>query len=757
MAHKPFRKFILVLLTVLFAPFFGRADEPIKTGGASPAIPAGGRELVSNASVEELKGGVPVGYTWNGTAAKMEALAKVEIVADAHTGSNAICVTRLNDGGKYSLYPPFEKIAPSDIPRYYQISVWMKGEAAGSLAAQIQCTDSKWGKAYDSVFDVYAGWKQYLLPVQVNPGDDVAHLRINFLDALIGDKLFMDDFSMREIGLEEFTQIAALQKKMTHITWAAVTLPPKEGIGCNLLRNSSFQNGLEHWGLGNTMSGLPRNERVQCDETERFQGLSTLRFNPWPRWYDSGAHLQSPPIPMRKGQAYTMSAYMKSNKPDVDAGLELRYNPSKASAAGTSIKLTQEWKRYSFSFEVGECPTGTGIAMIKARGGFLKNDNYNDQTVWLAGVQLEEGGLSDYAPAPGVEITGSTPFADSLFVEGAPITLVTQITIPDTIKPKTSSHWSLEYAFKDIFGNIVATRSFVIKPGDKKSIKHIYVWNTKLLGGYCAEMTLKEGETVLAQGINPFAILPQMPADIQKKNKLFGVNTASADSLFKISKRVGAGSIRFHDDFYFRWLMLKQDKNTPYWYEPNKEAVVQAMKSEGMHILANLELGTLWASTAPEGIQGYPRIHYLPVLADWRTFVQDQTVHFKNLVDAWEVWNEPYLTGFWQGTAPEYVSMLEASYQEVKKVDPSIPIVGICGPHTYHSHGWNEKCLEAGALKFMDVYSFHDYVNLSSGACVDWIKIDAGMKQKRIEAGGGGRSSSMEHRMRMRRRPRFLV
>ena len=198
-------------------------DEPIKKAVASPAIPAGGRELVSNASAEELKGGLPVGYTWNGTAAKMEALAKVEIVADAHTGSNAICVTRLNEGGKYSFYPPFDKIAPSDIPRYYRISVWMKGEAAGSLVAQIQCADSKWGKAYDSLFDVYAGWKQYSLPIQVNPRDDVAHLRINFMDALVGDKLFMDDFSMREIGLEEFTQIAALQKKMKK------TIPIQDG------------------------------------------------------------------------------------------------------------------------------------------------------------------------------------------------------------------------------------------------------------------------------------------------------------------------------------------------------------------------------------------------------------------------------------------------------------------------------------------------------------------------------------------------
>jgi hypothetical protein len=116
---------------------------------SSPVIAPSENELISNPSAENVKNGVPVGYWWNGTAAKVEAKAKVKVVNDAHTGENAIAVIRLNDVGEYSIHPPFKKIEPSASPRYYTASVWMKSETAqGVLRVYIQCANSKWSKDY---------------------------------------------------------------------------------------------------------------------------------------------------------------------------------------------------------------------------------------------------------------------------------------------------------------------------------------------------------------------------------------------------------------------------------------------------------------------------------------------------------------------------------------------------------------------------------------------------------------------------------
>lgn len=120
-----------------------------------------------------------------------------------------------------------------------------------------------------------------------------------------------------------------------------------------------------------------------------------------------------------------------------------------------------------------------------------------------------------------------------------------------------------------------------------------------------------------------------------------------------------------------------------------------------------------WASTAPDTVKGFARRVYPPKLNAWRKFVADQTRHFEGMIDSWEVWNEPYHPKWWKGTAEEYVKILRVAYEEIKKVNSSIPVVGICGQS--FSQGWVKDCLDAGALKYMDVFSYHDYMNFEKG------------------------------------------
>lgn len=705
----------------------------VSNTGLSANIPAG-NELISNPSLEDVKNGVPVGYWWDGNSA-VKAEAKVALVKDAHTGENAIAVTRLNDAGEYCVNVPFTKIEPSAFPRYFAASVWMKAEAQGTLRVYIQACNSKWTKGYHNGVNVYSTWKHFFLLMMVKPGEDISFLRVKFGPALIGDTLVIDDFSLREISVDEHEKLRAAEQKAGKISWNKVNIPGKNTAGRNLLRNSSFENGLEHWGLSFTMSSRSRSDLLSCDSKEKVHGACSMRYHAWPRWYEAAGRIQSPPVSVAKGKTYTLSAYMKCNESCLDgAALQVRYNAQSDAAVSMDVKLTDTWKRYVFSFEVGECPDGIAVINIAMPGTWMKSKaDFSKRSVWIDAVQFEEGGVSEYAPAPCVEITGSAPSNNSLFVEGEPVTLVSRLSIPDAFIKDDTAKWNLEYAFENIFGDIVDTRSFEIKSGGGKSIEHTCVWDTKLLGSYCAHMRLKSGDTVLAEGINVFAVMPKLADGIQKHSRLFGVNTTSSEFLVDIVRKMGAGSIRLHDDLYMRWVMLRQDKDDPYWYEPEKEKVLQSMKSAGIHILGNMELGSIWASTAPDSVKGWDRAIYPPSLPEWRMFVHELAMHFKNTVDAWEIWNEPYLNDWWKGTPAQYVAVLEAASQEIKKIDPSIPVVGICGQS--YPDGWNADCLEAGAIKYMDIFSFHDYISSQSAPVTGWLHKAEILKQKCICAG----------------------
>lgn len=706
------------------------ADVP----GSAPAANDAAGELIANSSLENVKNGLPAGYFWNGTAAKVKAEAKVALVKDAHTGENAIAVTRLNDAGEFSVYAPFKKIEPSASPRYFVASVWMKTDAQSAIRVYIQASNSKWSRGFHAGADVHSSWKQFFLLMMLEPGQDISFLRMKFTPALIGDTLFMDDFSLREISAAEHEKIKAAQQNAGKITWNKVNIPGKNTAGCNLLRNSSFENGLEHWGLSFTMTSRPRSEFLSCDSKEKVNGEHSMRYHAGTRWYDAGGRVQSPPIPVVKGKRYTFSAYMKCNEPGLDGALEVRYRAQAAPAVSTVVRLTDAWKRYVLSFEAGECPDGIAVISIAMPGTWMKSKtDFSKRSVWIDAVQFEEGGVSEYAPAPVVEMTGSTPSANALFVEDEPVTLVTRINVPDALVKDNTAKWNLEYTFENIFGEIADARSFEIEPGGRAGIEHSCVWDTKLLGSYCAHMKLKSGNTVLAEGINVFAIMPKLPDGILKDSGLFGVNTTSSEFLVDVVGKMGVGSIRLHDDSYMRWTMLRQDKDDPYWYEPEKEKVLQHMKSTGVYILGNMELGSIWASTAPDAVKGWERAIYPPALSEWRMFVHELATHFKNTVDAWEIWNEPYLDNWWKGTAPQYVAILDAANQEIRNVESSTPVVGICGQAYFN--GWDTDCLKAGALKSMNVFSFHDYVSKQSGPVTDWLKNIETMKQKCTEAG----------------------
>ena len=81
--------------------------------------------------------------------------------------------------------------------------------------------------------------------------------------------------------------------------------------------------------------------------------------------------------------------------------------------------------------------------------------------------------------------------------------------------------------------------------------------------------------------------------------------------------------------------------------------------------------------------------------------------HYRERIQNWEVWNEPYWTGFFTGTPEEYAELLQVACRAIKRADPHAVVVGGC--FTPADEAWTRRVLAAGGLEFMDVLSYHVY------------------------------------------------
>jgi outer membrane protein assembly factor BamB len=97
---------------------------------------------------------------------------------------------------------------------------------------------------------------------------------------------------------------------------------------------------------------------------------------------------------------------------------------------------------------------------------------------------------------------------------------------------------------------------------------------------------------------------------------------------------------------------------------------------------------------------------------DYGRFAYEAARHYKGRMNAFEVWNEPNLGGFWHGepNAAEYVSMLREAYNGIKRANPQATVIG-GSIAAVGNLDWPylEAMFAHGAAKYMDALSLHPY------------------------------------------------
>ncbi len=113
-------------------------------------------------------------------------------------------------------------------------------------------------------------------------------------------------------------------------------------------------------------------------------------------------------------------------------------------------------------------------------------------------------------------------------------------------------------------------------------------------------------------------------------------------------------------------------------------------------------------------------------LNDWDNAVNQAVSEFGDVVKTWEIWNEPNFAwnsfGYYNGTAQQYVALMQTAYDNIKAAAPNDVVIGLGGvplftgseptmANTYaqQAYAWTQNVVQLGGMKYCDAIAVHAY------------------------------------------------
>ena len=160
------------------------------------------------------------------------------------------------------------------------------------------------------------------------------------------------------------------------------------------------------------------------------------------------------------------------------------------------------------------------------------------------------------------------------------------------------------------------------------------------------------------------------------------------------------------------WAVVEQTDDHYYWDQ--LDTVMKAAAARNMGVMADINSTPSWAAPA----NSFPGAG-APAPAKFAEFVQQVVNRYGSTISAYEIWNEPNWSAFYQSTDPvAYTALLKAAYTVIKNAtngDPTATVVagalgaGQTSPYTVNPVDFVKGMIAAGAGQYFDALSFHPY------------------------------------------------
>lgn len=206
------------------------------------------------------------------------------------------------------------------------------------------------------------------------------------------------------------------------------------------------------------------------------------------------------------------------------------------------------------------------------------------------------------------------------------------------------------------------------------------------VGSWVRELPAREDKVArpdLPWGMGVYACRAQWRGGSDERKR------ARAEAWMTRAEAIGVKWVRGGLDWAFRW---KADGT---WDFSENDRLVDLASRHGMSIVGNIGCG--WpAWTKPyteEGVDAYAQAIRMAVR------------HYKDRIRHWEIWNEPNLYCFWQGSEELYKTLLRKATAAVHEEDPKAVVVS--GDTSGVACDYHRRCL--AAVPDVDDFSFHPY------------------------------------------------
>ncbi|MBT7101292.1 hypothetical protein HN937_28195 [Candidatus Poribacteria bacterium] len=208
----------------------------------------------------------------------------------------------------------------------------------------------------------------------------------------------------------------------------------------------------------------------------------------------------------------------------------------------------------------------------------------------------------------------------------------------------------------------------------------------------------------------------------------FGVHTNSTTRHCAMAKAVGINWTRLHDAGfqYLGWRYLEPKRGQ--W--AFRDADINRYRTHRIKVLGELGTAPKWASY--HGDVGHDHIGYFDQyyqpkrLEDYANYVRTVVQRYQGVIDAYDVWNEPWIPAWWavaydetkedraryvtsKDPAGDFVALMKTAYKATKAVDEAITILGVNTTAGEDGREWTRGIVDNGGINYSDVVCYHQY------------------------------------------------
>ncbi len=484
--------------------------------------------------------------------------------------------------------------------------------------------------------------------------------------------------------------------------------PPRYKRLQTLVKNSGFELGQAYWkDIASEIIGA----QISADSSVAFDGQSALKIDlqSAKRLSNNGVFmLASPWLTLQGGGSFSFSIYMKSNQQRAKVSLHL-FN----SVSNEGLRSGKQTQRPLFKeFTGSENWSRLGI---EGQLPAAEKDNYRfvvqltaPVVYWLDKVEIIHNGRL-LTLSPEIEAV-LQPISTSQKLNQSPGSTHALLRVVNhTNRQRRLLFVARQSTTLNLFASSI-DKHLVLEP--KQSLLERVKFDLPYAGVYHIDwQVLDENSKSVQDGqLRLAAINSELPRAADGE-PVWGMhlNGNNLDASLPILRDTGIQLLRNLVNLH--WDSLEPEPGRWQW----PDTLLEYLQSQGFTVLGKLAYTPKWAID-PAKAKGWPIQNKMPASSEfYRKYVHSVVSHYAQQINHWEIWNEPNLTRYFDGTPQDYANLLAIAAAEIKSCQPQAHIAGYALAKCYHPSTLDfiQTVINNQPALRLDAVSFHPYADMA--------------------------------------------